>query len=154
MRTPPFLRGAALFFLKEEAGREHGYGTKKPFNTPKLYRLPIEQRSSSKNKAGDDGCYYAGESHDQRHQGSIALSQSFTQRSKVNPGIQAGHRMSGQVGMTVCSADIAEAQPKKNVRPPPLTHLLCVLSRCRFLPRSYRWFPELLPFLIIRCQMC
>jgi hypothetical protein len=33
-RRRPFLRGENLFLLEQEAGREHGDGAKKPFNTP------------------------------------------------------------------------------------------------------------------------
>src|SRR6185503_4402318 len=55
---------------------------------------------------------------------------------------------------SVCTANIAKARSQNKVRTALLTHLICRLSRCRFLPRSYRWFPELLPFLIIWCQMC
>src|ERR1041385_6288774 len=124
MRTPPFLWERNLFFLEKKAGCEHGHGAKKPLNTPQLYRLPIEQRGSGKNKAGDDGGYYAGESHDQGHERRIGLSERFTQRSKIDPGIQAGHRIGSQIGVAVCAADIAEARSQNKVRTALLTYLL------------------------------
>src|SRR5258708_30951793 len=56
--------------------------------------------------------------------------------------------------MPVRTADIAEARTQNEVRAALLAHLIGVFSNCCFLPGSYRRFPDLLPLLIIWCQMC
>src|SRR5262249_44966929 len=123
------------------------------FDAPKLYRLPIQQRCGCEYKTGYHSSDHAGTAQNQGYQGSVGLTESVAERCKINPGPQPGHGCLRKIMIAVGPADVAEARADNKIGAAFLAYLFSCLHRLRSI-LGYSRFPELLPLLVVGCQMC